>query len=52
MKNNFETVLAMGLFMFDDKSWKYVDDCDERKANSFVIVRKLFVKWMRPVRFC
>lgn len=39
----------MGLFIFDDKSWKYVENCVEYDTNNFAIARKLFVKWMQPV---
>lgn len=39
----------MGLFIFDDKSWKYVENHVEYDTNRFVIARKLFVKWIQTV---
>lgn len=39
----------MGLFMFDDKSWKYEENNIEYGTQNFVIARKLFIKWLIQV---
>lgn len=35
----------MGFFIWNDKSWDYVEDNVEYSPQNFVIARKLFVKW-------
>lgn len=39
----------MSLFVWNDRRWQYIDENAEYDKDSYAVVRKLFIRWMKNV---
>lgn len=42
----------MSLFIWNDRDWKLVDVRTKFDKDVYVVVRKLFVQWVKEVSLC